>query len=168
MNALFLDKDEAGTGAIPTRDQVRSEDTWDLTLLYPTPADWQAAFEKLQQDYPKIAQWKGHVGESAQMLRNVLEFEKTLGLNIERLAHYASLQTSGDSSDNAHLAREGQLENLFTLIGESQSFVEPEIMAIPDATFESWLREPALAPWLIPLRKRRRLKPHTLSAAEER
>jgi oligoendopeptidase F len=168
MKKVFLDKDEAGAGAIPTRDQVRLEDTWDLTLLYPTPADWQTAFEKLQQDYPKVAQWQGRVGESAQTLREVMEFEKALSLSIERLAHYASLQTSGDSSDNTHLSREGQLENLFTLIGESQAFVEPEIMAIPDETFEKCLQDPALADWLVPLRKRRRLKPHTLSAAEER
>ena len=168
MTHPFFDKDEAGTGAIPTRGQVPLEDTWDLTLLYPTPADWQAAFEKLQQEYPKIAQWKGRVGESAQALLEVLEFEKALGLNIERLAHYASLQTSGDGSDNANLAREGQLENLFTLIGESQAFVEPEIMAVPDETFESYLRDPALAEWVVPLRKRRRMKPHTLSTAEER
>src|SRR6516164_3140340 len=138
MNHRYFDKDDAGGGAIPTRDQVRLEDTWDLTLLYPTPADWQT------------------------------EFEKSLGLNIERLAHYASLQTSGDSSDNVHLVREGQLENLFTLIGESQAFVEPEIMAISDETFEKYLQDPALAEWLVPLRKRRRLKPHTLSTAEER
>src|SRR5207244_182525 len=93
---LFLDKDDAGSGAIPTRAEVALSDTWDLTLLYPTPADWQAAFEKLQQDFPKIAQWRGRVGESAQTLRDVLEFEKALGLTIERLGHYASLQTSGD------------------------------------------------------------------------
>ncbi len=166
MNTL-LDKDEAGPGAIPTRAEVPLNDTWDLTLLYPTPADWQVAFEKLQQEYPKIVEWKGRVGESAVTLLEVLEFEKTLGLNIERLAHYASLQTSGDSSDNANLSREGQLENLFTLIGESQSFVEPEIMAIDDARFEEFLQYPALTGWITPLRKRRRLKPHTLTTAEE-
>jgi oligoendopeptidase F len=168
MKTFHFDKDEAGSGGIPTRDQVRLEDTWDLTLLYTTPADWQAAFEKLQKDYPQIAQWKGRVGQSAQTLREVMEFEKELGQRIERLAHYASLKTSEDSSDNANLTREGQLENLFTLIGESQAFVEPEIMAIPDATFDSYLADPVLAEWLVPLRKRRRLKPHTLSAAEER
>ena len=168
MKTPLFDKDEAGSGAIPTRAEVRAEDTWDLALLYPTPADWQAAFEKLQQDYPGIAQWQGRVGASAQTLREVMEFEKELGLRIERLAHYASLKTSEDASDNANLSREGQLENLFTLIGESQSFVEPEIMAIPDDSFESYLRDPALAEWLVPLRKRRRLKPHTLTTAEER
>ena len=168
MNRFFFDKDEAGGSAIPTRAEVAAADTWDLALLYPTPADWQVAFEKLQQEYPKITAWKGRVGESAVTLLEVLEFEKALGLNIERLAHYASLQTSGDSSDNVNLSREGQLENLFTLIGESQSFVEPEIMAIENARFEEFLQYPPLAEWITPLRKRRRLKPHTLSTAEER
>ena len=160
------DKDDAG--GTPTRDQVKLEDTWDLTLLYPAPADWQAAFEKLQQDYARIGEWKGRVGASAQTLLEVLEFEKDLGLRIERLAHYAGLKTSEDGSDAAHLAREGQLENLLTLVGESQSFVEPEIMALDDGVFDTFLKDPALAEWVTPLRKRRRLRPHTLSTAEER
>jgi oligoendopeptidase F len=168
MKKPFFDKDEPGPNAIPTRDQVRLEDTWDLTLLYPTPQDWQAGFEKLQQSYEQIAQWKGRVGASAQTLREVLEFEKSLGLLIERLYHYASLKSSEDSSDAENNAREGQLENLMTRVNESQAFVEPEIMAIDDSTFESFLQDPALGEWATPLRKRRRLKPHTLSAAEER
>jgi oligoendopeptidase F len=167
MSMIYFDKDEAG-GTTPTRDQVKLEDTWDLTLLYATPADWQAAFDQVQRDYPTVAQWKGRVGESAATLRALLEWEKELGLRIERLAHYAGLKTSEDASDAAHLAREGQLENLLTLVGESQSFVEPEIMAIDDAAFATCLQDPSLAEWVTPLKKRRRLKPHTLSTAEER
>src|SRR5690606_20871029 len=98
---LRFDKDDNGAGAIPTRDQIKLEDTWDLTLLYPTEADWQKAFAQLQEDYPKIAQYKGRVGESAATLRDVLEFEKALSLTIERLGHYASLKSSEDSSDAA-------------------------------------------------------------------
>lgn len=168
MKTPFLDKDEAAAGAIPTRDQVALADTWDLTLLYATAAAWQTDFEKLQQGYEKITQWKGRVGESAVTLREVLEFEKAEGLLIERLYHYASLKTSEDSSDAANLAREGLMENLMTRVSEAQAFVEPEIMAIDDARFETVLNDPALAEWIIPLRKRRRLKPHTLSEAEER
>jgi oligoendopeptidase F len=168
MKALLFDKDETGAGAVPTREQVPLADTWDLTRLYATPDLWQADFAKLQQSYGQIAQWKGRVGESPAVLREVLEFEKSLGLLIERLYHYASLKTSEDGSDAAHLAREGQLENLLTHVGESQAFVEPEIMTLDDAVFDSWLKDPALAEWITPLRKRRRLKPHTLSTAEER
>jgi oligoendopeptidase F len=46
--------------------------------------------------------------------------------------------------------------------------VAPEIQAIDDDTFAKFLVAPELADWVIPLRKLRRLKPHTLSPAEER
>lgn len=164
----FYEKGEAGTGVVPTRDQVPVGDTWDLTLLYATPADWQAAFEKVQRDYAGVAQWKGRVGESAATLRAVLEFDKELSLHIERLGHYASLLTSGDSSSAEHLAREAQFENLLTRIGEATAFVAPEIQAIEDATFDEFLKDPQLAEWVITLRKQRRYKPHTLTANEER
>jgi len=168
MNAIFLDKDDAGGGGIPTRDQARLEDTWDLTLLYATPQDWQAAFEKLQSSYGKVEQWKGRVAESAQILRDVLEFDKALSLEIERLGHYASLESSGDSSNSENLKREALFENLLTRIGEATAYVSPEIQALDDATFERYLAEETLAPWRISLRKQRRFKPHTLSANEER
>ncbi|MCE9609830.1 MAG: oligoendopeptidase F [Chthoniobacter sp.] len=168
MTTKFFEKDEGGAGAIPARDQVPVGDTWDLTQLYATPADWQAAFEKVQRDYAGVAQWKGRVGESAATLRAVLEFDKELSLLIERLGHYASLLTSGDSSNAEHLAREAQFENLLTRIGEASAFVAPEIQAIDDATFDTLLKKPQLAEWVITLRKQRRYKPHTLTANEER
>ena len=165
---IFFDKDEGGAGAIPTRDQVPAGDTWDLSLLYATPAEWQAGFEKVQRDYVAAAQWKGRVCESVATLRAVLEFERELSLQIERLGHYASLLTSGDSSNAEHLGREAQFENLMTLIGEATAFVAPEIQALDDATFESYLADESLAEWRIALRKQRRFKPHTLTANEER
>ena len=165
---LFFDKDETGAAAIATRDQIPVADTWDLTVLFPSDAAWQEAFAALQRDYEGIVQFRGRVGESAATLRELCEFERALGLRIERIFHYASLKCAEDSSSAENLARESQLQNLMTRIGESQSFVEPEVMAIDDAAFEKFLADPQLAEWTIPLRKRRRLKPHTLSTAEER
>src|SRR3954469_13369142 len=104
---LFHDKDEGGAGVI-TRDQVKLEDTWDLTALYPTPQAWSEGLAKLQAEYPALAKYKGRVGESAETLREVLELEKELDLQGERLGHYASLCSSEDSSDAGNLSREGQ------------------------------------------------------------
>ena len=168
MNPIYFDKDEPAGGAIPTRDQIAESDTWNLTLLYPTAADWDAAFADLQGRYSAVEQFRGHVGESARALRDVLEFDKSLSLQIERLYHYASLKTSEDSSNSEHLARESQMQNLLTLIGEACSFVTPEIQAIDDATFAQYLADPQLSEWVVSLKKTRRLKPHTLTASEER
>lgn len=169
QNSIFS-KDEPAGGApqAPGRNEIPLADTWDLTLLYPTPEKWAESFEALQASYTGLAKYKGLVGESAQTLRDSLELEKTFNLQIERLYHYAMLKTSEDSSDNANLAREGQLQNLLTKIGEVSAFLTPEIQAITDADFDRYLGDPVLAEWVIALKKVRRLKPHTLTIAEER
>ena len=165
---IFRDKDEGGAASVPARIEVPAPDTWDLSVLYPDSAAWSAAFATLQEEYLQIKAYSGRLGESAATLREVLELEKALDLQIERLGHFASLRSSEDSSDAENLAREGQFENLMTLIGEAASFLSPEIQAIDDETFEQYLAEPVLAEWVTPLRKLRRLKRHTLSTAEER
>ena len=152
----------------PTRDQVPVDDTWDLSPLYSDPADWHRDFEALQAEYPKLSSFAGTLGQSPERLREALEFEKQLDLKIERVAQYASLRSTEDSSNAESLSREAQLENLMTRIGEACSFMSPEIQLLDDATFARFLASPALAEWQTPLQRLRRLKPHTLSKSEER
>src|SRR5438093_1602141 len=153
---------------IPTRADIPESDQWDLTHLFADVGKWQEDFAWLQRTYPRIQDWKGKVGESAQTLVDVLEFEKSLELKIERVYHYASLQLAEDSANNEYLARIGQVQNLLTKIGEAAAFVVPEIQAIDDETFAKFIVDPVLAEWRIKLHKIRRLKPHVLSEPEER
>ena len=165
---IFRKDDGAGAGKVPTRDQIPAEDTWNLALLYPNDEAWQGDFAEVQSQWPAISRFHGRVGQSAQTVREVLEFEKALNLKIERLYHYAMLRVSEDSSNAENLNREGVLQNLLTKIGEASAFIAPELQALDDATFGAYLADPLLEAWQIPLRKLRRLKPHTLSAGEER
>jgi oligoendopeptidase F len=153
---------------IPTRSEIPESDKWDLTHLFTDAGKWQEDFAWLQQAYPKLEQWKGRVGESAQTLADVLDFEKSLELKIERVYHYASLQLAEDSTNNEYLKRIGQVQNLLTKIGEAAAFVVPEIQAIGDEEFAKFIVDPALKDWMIKLRKIRRMKPHVLSVPEER
>ncbi|PYK23571.1 MAG: oligoendopeptidase F [Verrucomicrobia bacterium] len=154
--------------AVPTRAEITEADKWDLTQLFADVSKWKEDFTWLQREYPKLEQWKGRVGESAQSLAAVLEFEKALELKMERVHHYASLQLAEDSTNNEYLARIGQLQNLLTNIGEAAAFVVPEILTIDDKTFSQFMADPALKDWRIKLHKIRRMKPHVLSFPEER
>src|SRR5205823_574090 len=136
----------------PTRADISDSDKWDLTHLFADVGKWQEDFTWLQRTYPKLQNWKGRVGDSAQTLAQVLEFEKSLDLKIERIYHYASLQLAEDSTNNEYLARIGQVE----------------ILAIDDETFAKFVADPALAEWRIKLHKMRRMKLHVLSVPEER
>ena len=164
---IFFDKDEPAHST-PSRMEIPAADTWDLTLLYPTDAAWDAAFEKLRAEFQSILAFRGRVGESAETLLAVLETEKTLDLQLERLGHYSMLRASEDSSDNVNLSRRARLQNLWTEISESSAFLVPEIVAISDETWSGFVKNKGLAPWLTRLERVRRMKPHTLSASEER
>ena len=152
----------------PTRAEIPEADKWDLSHLFQNAAEWSEDFAWIQTTYPRLTTWQGRVGESAQTLAEMLEFEKTIDLKIERVYHYASLQLAEDGANSEYLTRMGQLQNLLTTIGEVTSFMTPEIQAIPDETFAQFLDDPALAEWRISLRRIRRMKPHVLSEKEER
>src|SRR6266545_4118039 len=156
------------SSAIPTRADVPDTDKWDLTHVFADVSKWQEDFAWLQREYPKLEQWKGRVGESAQTLAGLLEFEKALEQKMERVYHYASLQAAEDSTNNDYLARIGQVQNLLTRISEAAAFVIPEILAIDDERFGKFVADPALKDWRIKLHKIRRMRPHVLSVPEER
>jgi oligoendopeptidase F len=158
----------AMSSEVPTRADIPDSHKWDLSHLFANVDKWKEGFRWVEQTYPRIKEWKGELGTSATNLADCLEFEKELDLKIERLYHFASLQLAEDSANNDYLARVGQIQNLFTKIGEAFAFVVPEIQAINDTTFANFIVDPALSDWRIKLHKIRRLKPHVLSEKEER
>src|SRR5438876_577773 len=153
---------------VPMRPEIPESEKWDLTQLFADVSKWQEDFAWLQRTYPNLEQWKGRVGDSAQTLAEVLEFEKALELKMERVYHYASLQVAEDSTNNEYLTRIGQVQNLLTKIAEAAAFVVPEILAIDDERFANFVADPALKDWRIKLHKIRRMKPYVLSVPEER
>jgi oligoendopeptidase F len=157
-----------GVKTTPTRAEIPIADTWDLTPLFPSVAAWEQAFEDYKQAYPGITQFRGTLGQSPEQLLACLEFDKKLDLMLERLYHFASLQTAEDASNSDYLAREAKLQNLMTKAAEAGSFFTPELQALDDATFARFLQAPCLTPWVTRLQRIRRYKPHTLTANEER
>jgi len=153
---------------IPLRSEVPESDQWDLKPLFQSAADWESDFVRLQQTFEEVAKFRGHVGDSAKSLAEVLEFEKQIDLLTDQLNQYAALCTAGDSADPEALSREARLDSLLVRVGEAFSFISPEIQAISDDLFEEFLAAPELRSWTIPLRKLRRRKLHTLAAGEER
>src|SRR2546422_9450946 len=153
---------------VPMRPEIPESEKWDLTQLFADVSKWQEDFAWLQRTYPNLEQWKGRVGDSAQTLAEILEFEKSLELKMERVYHYASLQLAEDSTNNEYLARIGKVQNLLTKIGEAAAFVVPEILATDDEKFAQFIADPVLKDWRIKLGKIRRMKLHVLSEPEER
>ncbi len=153
--------------AIPTRDQVPVAETWDLTKLYASEADWEADAAHIRVLRDEIVAGRGGAGASVQALANVLDAQAAMNERIERLYTYAMLSRDENTADSTALARLDRIATIATEIGASIAFLTPEIIAIPPETLHSWMDDPILARHRQGLHDLDRNRPHVRSAEIE-
>ncbi|MDE0193041.1 MAG: oligoendopeptidase F, partial [Gammaproteobacteria bacterium] len=93
------------TTAIPQRSQIPAADRWDLGKLFPAEEAWEQGLEEYEKMVPRIAAFKGTLGESAAGLLACLEFLNELEMLDERVGYYAMLRTSEDAGDSDNQGR---------------------------------------------------------------
>jgi oligoendopeptidase F len=152
---------------LPKRKDVPIADQWDLTLLYPTDAAWEKEFKRAETLISGFAAFKGTLGKSAKTVADLLQFEADFERTAERLGNYASLQATGDNGDSVYQRMVGRFQHFITKAGEAASFIRPELLEIPSAKMEKFLKAKELAPWKLALERIVRFRPHTLSYREE-
>lgn len=152
---------------LPKRSEIASEDTWDLSDLYPDDAAWEVAFTEFESRISGYARFRDRLSESATVLAECLAFESDLERRGERLGNYAFLRSAEDQTNTDSQRRVGRFQNLATRASEAASFLRPEILAIPDARMQEFLADAALQPYRLLLERLLRYKPYTLSPREE-
>lgn len=142
--------------------------TWNLSPLYATPADWEAARKALLADLPKLAALKGTLGKSAQSLRAGLDAISAANLRFDRLRVYASMTQSTDNRDTANQQRSSLAGQLDGQYHSAIAWLEPEIQSLGEAKVAAFLKaEPGLKKHAEHLRNSLRQARHTLSAETE-
>ncbi len=144
-------------------------DTWALTDLYGSDAEWHEDFQ-WNQDYLKFVKgYQGRLGESAQLLYNWLQLGDEMSLIFEHLAVYAFRRADEDTRATKPQEMCAQLTNFMTQLNTATAFETNEILAIPDEKLEQFYKEvPALEGYRRHLDEIRRRRAHILSPAEER
>ncbi len=169
----------AGAGAAPAEKaavepvstnetaEATSEDTvryvWDLTDLYETPEDWDAAYEVALAEIDKASEFQGTLGKSADSLLTALNAMTEGEKKVVRLYVYASLSRDEDQRDAAAQERFGKALQLFQKAGEETSWFDPEILSVGAETIQSYIDStPELAPYAHGLNDTLRNAPYTL------
>jgi len=153
---------------IPVRKDVRPEDRWNLSKLFPDDAAWERGLSDLKSRIPRIASFKGTLARSPESLLAALAFFRDYGILEERLGYYADLRQTEDEGDSENRARAGRYMMAATEGQGEWSWLVPEIQRIPDESLEAWLGREDFAEYRVFLRKLIRFKPHVLSEPEER
>jgi oligoendopeptidase F len=141
---------------------------WDLSEIYADRAAWDAAREGLAADVAKLDRFKGRLGESAATLRDALAMQFDLQRQAARLSSYASMLSDEDTRESVPQGMRQTLQALFADLGAATSWIDPEILEIPQATLGRYLREEAgLADYARYLERLEKRRPHVLERKGE-
>ena len=152
-----------------SREEIPLKDTWAIEDLYPSDEAWNKELETLTEEAKLMASFAGTLGRDAGTLHRYLQEMERVDCKVDRLGQYCSRKSDQDTRNSAARAMLGRFRNLQTALGAAVSFETPEIMAIDDETLDGFYAQcPGLERYRRYLTDLRRMKEHTLSAAQER
>ena len=156
------------TTKLPRRDEVPVALTWNLTTIFPNDDAWQQSLDEVKQQADQAAQVKGSLGNSAQALLTGLQKIFAVMRKFEKVYIYASLKADQDTTNTKYQAFNAQVESLGATIDSKLAFLEPEIIAIPNAKLQQFITsEPQLHIYQHLLDEITQNRDHVLPAEQE-
>lgn len=150
-----------------TRADVAIEDTWDLTRMFATDEDWNEAAEKAPRLVAEAAAYKGRFAEGPATIRQALDAMYAANGALQMLMVYASLRKDEDQTDTESLARYERAVQIAIRAGEELSFVQPELVSLPEETLRAAIESDDLEPYRFLLEDTERQRAHVLSEEVE-
>ncbi len=130
---------------VKARAEIPAEDRWAVEDLYPDDRAWEEDLARVSALLPKAKEFEGRLGESAQTLREYLDFEDALDQQVEKLYLYAHLNMDVDTTNGTYQTMQMKAQMLYARLTEALAFVQPELMAIPEETLAQYrAAEPGL------------------------
>ncbi len=153
---------------VPKRSEIPVEKRWAVEDLYQDDAAWEADFRRLQGLIPEFERFRGHLGDSAEILREFLDFQDDLDAQMERLFMYAHLNHDTDTTNVTYQDMQMRAQNFDVKIQEASAFVSPELMEIPQEKLDEFrASDPGLAVYDRYFTELEREREHTRSPEVE-
>lgn len=154
--------------SLPTRDQIPTEEKWNLEDIYPTDDDWEDEFKNVQALFPKINQYEGKLGESAETLYEALQLQDKITMKLEKLYAYAHMRSDEDTTNSFYQALNDRAVNLVAQVSSALSFIVPEILSLDEQKLQRFVSENKdLQLYKHALEEINHQRPHVLNANEE-
>lgn len=149
------------------RKDIDPQYLWDLTPIYASDDAWEEEFAKTENLVDAFQEYPGTLGQSAERLREFYDrFFKSLE-TLDRLFGYANQRKSEDNRQDKAQSMLSRIYSRYVQISTFFTFIDPELLALPEETLQSYLKADCLAPYRHILENTIRNKAHTLSAQEE-
>lgn len=153
---------------LPARNELDEKLTWNLTDMFASDQAWEESFAAVQKEIAAFPALSGTLSKNPEQLLQALKRESAVSLTLERLYVYAHMHRDEDNAVAKYQGMTDRAMQQSVAFGAAASFMTPEILQIEPAKLKEWVDGPTLAEYRRILKNLERLRPHTLTASEEK
>jgi oligoendopeptidase F len=160
---------EGAQPATRNRADIPAQYRWDFSAIYPGWDAWEAGMKDLEAKMDAFAALKGSLAQGPAQLLKAYQTLDEIGIQQYRVFRYPQLQRDTDTRVQDVAGKFQRVTALFAKFGTITAWFTPELLRIPQATVEQWIREtPALAPYRFPILEDFRKQKHVLDEQGEK
>lgn len=149
------------------RAEIPDQYKWKLDHIYASVSEWEKDVAKVEEMAKAFTKHQGKLGNSAaSMLKAFQDYEAMMRIN-DKAYVYANMALDVNSANSDLQDLADRAEKMYTLVSEKTSWIQPEMVSIPDAKMKSLLADKSLAPYELVIEDMLRTKPHSLSKEME-
>ncbi len=154
----------AGT---PERSAIEERHKWDLSKMYASQAAWDAHYKEVESMIERFASLRGTTEKSSEALKTVLQLRDQINVQLEKLFAYAMMRRDEDMRETIPQGLYQRAQSLAVKWGEAASWLQPELLKIPEVQLQEWLKTADLKVYKHYFDDLLRTKAHILSQREE-
>lgn len=156
------------TNEVPLRSEINMQYQWKLNHIYQTKADYLDDIDNVRSLLAKVTDFKGTLSLSADHLLECFKQTDKINITLGKLYAYARMHKDIDAKISDYQAMTAQIESLLSEVSAALSFIEPELLAIPENKLRQMiLQHPHLKEYRFFINDLLRLNQHVLSPIEE-
>ena len=149
-----------------SRKDVPVEETWDLSLIYPTEDAFKKDLEEVQTTCDEIVRdYQGRLDAPERIVACLEKYERVYEL-MTLLVNYTDLAVSVDYYDQANMQRNDRTRNIIRDVESRLSFIDSEILEQSEEVLKQALAQAGSCKGYI--RELLRKKPHQMHPEAER
>ena len=149
------------------REEIPQQYKWKMEDLYVTNEAWETDFKKLQDGIEELQKYEGTLGNSAENLLKMHETCDELNQIAEKVYVYANQRLHENTGNSYYQGLAGKAQMLLVQMSEASSYIEPELLGIPEETLKEMLKTEGLKKYETYYGRLLRKKEHILSKEME-
>ncbi|MBS4189594.1 oligoendopeptidase F [Bacillus sp. FJAT-49705] len=150
------------------RSEAPEDATWNLKDLFSNEGEWKQEIKEIENEIETFKLYKGQLHTNADILYKCLSAQEKIMIRLVQAGTYANLRQSEDGTNPINQANSSIMASLRAKAGASLSFIDSEILAMPEGTVEEYIADDSrFEPFSTQLMDLLKTKKHQLSPETE-